>query len=97
VAVQIGNDGTEDLPVVKKGVTVTLHFPGETRYDVVKKVLDGLKPLKVNETMIARPEVGKGTHAGIVATPGTPAKEVAAAVAALLDLGITRISVEARK
>ncbi len=97
VAVLIGNDGKEELPVVKKGVTITLHFPGKTPSVDVRKVLDGLKPLKVNGTMIAQPEAGQGTHASIVATPGTPSKEVAAVVAALLELGINKIAIEARK
>jgi hypothetical protein len=96
-ATSVAGDDKPDPPADRKGVTITLYFSAETPFAEVQKVLDGLTPLKANEPLVGLAEKGKGVSADVVATPGTPSKEIAAAVAALLDLKIEKIAVEVKK
>jgi len=78
-----------------KGIAVTII--GDREDGTVRKAVEGLKQIKANNPMLADPEKGQGVSAHVMAEPGTPSKRVAAVVATLLDAGISKITVEARK
>jgi hypothetical protein len=78
-------------------VTLTLHFPGETKGADVLKIAEKLKSLKDVELLLRMPEEGKGVYAEISIREPYDAKAVGAVVEELLRLGIRRISIDVKK
>jgi hypothetical protein len=90
-----GKEGTADVPVRKGGLSIVIYC--DRGDPALRKVMEGLRRIDANDPMLGEPEKGQGISANVVVKPGTPSKQVAAAIAVLLDAGINTITVKVRK
>ena len=78
-------------------ITVTLHYPGETKYSVIKKHLEKLGAIQKVKLFVRVPEKDKGVYADISATDVASPKSLSAVVEELLRVGVPKISLEVKK
>lgn len=89
-----GGDGKEKP---KPEITLTLHFPAETKVSATEKYVEKLKTMQGVKLFYREPEKGKGIYADVSATSLDSPKAVAAVVEELLRVGVLKISIEIRK
>jgi hypothetical protein len=86
------DEKTPKQPGVPQEALTVIIF-GERGDKTVQKAAEALRRIEANDPMMGDPDKGQGTFATVMVRPGTPSKQVAAVVSALLDAGVGRVTV----
>jgi hypothetical protein len=89
--------GGESKDKSKPAITLTLHFPGQTKVSATRKYVEKFESMKGLEVFIREPVEGKGIYAEVSGTARASPKAVAGVVEELLRLGVPKISLEVKK